>query len=126
MTLQVSSCLHDSKTSIQKTARLTDQRGLPHISAALCFGSNNLTASTCISMLSLILCSWRCKRGSSSTGTKGRGKKRRTKKEGRRRMEREREREMTPVFINAGGCCCSLSCCCCSVSCCRHQRGRCS
>lgn len=59
MTLQVS-CLHDS---IQKKARLTDHRGLPHISAALCFWSNNLNASTCTSMLSLILCSWWCKGG---------------------------------------------------------------
>lgn len=43
--LQVSSCLQDSTSSNQKT-RLTDQRGLTHISAALCLGSNNLSAST--------------------------------------------------------------------------------
>lgn len=75
MTLQVSSCLHDSTSSNQKTARLTDQRGLTHISAALCFGSNNLSASTCILMLSLTLCRW-CQRGGISTGTKGRSKRR--------------------------------------------------
>lgn len=43
--LQVSSCLQDSTSSNQKT-RLTDQREPTHISAALCLGSNNLSAST--------------------------------------------------------------------------------
>lgn len=43
--LQVSSCLQDSTSSNQKTG-LTDQRGPTLISAALCLGSNNLSAST--------------------------------------------------------------------------------
>lgn len=51
---QVWSCLYDRTSSNQKTARLTDEKksGLTHISAALCFWSNKLSASTCLDVLS--------------------------------------------------------------------------
>lgn len=96
-TLQVLSCLHGSESGNQKTAGLTDQRGLTHVSAALLLFviALPLLVSWCYPWLSVS----GAKEGESWTGTKD-GRPGGQEEENIRRRKRKCgvETEMFPVF----------------------------